>query len=614
MSLNVMMNAKVMKGLEEMFQANTTETIKMLSAKYGFDLAEALEELNVAEQVKIVKGKMKEVKEVKEEKAKVVKEKKGKTEKKEVPKMVLPFCGRVVVEWCEGVKMNHGLYSQCVNEKSASGEKYCKTCKKQAEGNESGKPTLGDISERMSVSSEAYRAGKGKKCVVYAVVMKKLKIEKAEAVAEALKFGLEIPAEEFEMPKSQRGRPKKLSESESVKSGSDDGEKKRRGRPKKNKTVAATTSDDTDDLIASLVAEANLLKSSSASASEAEASDAEASDAEDEAEDEAEASEAEDEAEESVESVEWEPSLLEKIVAKVSADATFNKLNGMVVGKKERKNHLKAIGDHIKSILTEEEMALYTGVPEEDAEESSEEEGEPEEDEASRKAREAAEKKAREAEEKKAQAKQKKEQADLEKKQKKEQADLEKKAKAEADKKLKAEADAEKKAQAELEKKQKKEQADLEKKAKAEADKKEKKPAEKKGKKAAEKKATKAAEVTPAVKEAGDEELQEEAPSASEAVTSEAVTSEAVTSEAVTSEAVTSASEAVTSEAVAVAVAVAEAEAEPVAAVNAKVFEFKGKKYLKTEEGILYDKETEECVGVWNEETNSIDDFADDEE
>jgi hypothetical protein len=599
MSLTMNVNAKVMKGLEEMFQRNTTETIKILAGKYGFDLAEALEELNVAEEVKIVKGKSKEGKEVKEVKEKVVKEKKGKTEKKEVPKMVLPFCGRVVEEWCEGVKLNHGLYSQCVNEKSASGEKYCKTCKKQAAGNESGKPTLGDISERMSVSSEAYRAAKGKKCVVYAVVLKKLKIEKAEAVAEALKFGLEIPEEEFEMPKSQRGRPKKLSESESVKSGSDDGEKKRRGRPKKNKTVAATTSDDTDDLIASLVAEANLLKSSSASeaeASEAEASEAEASEAEDEAEEEASEGEAEREAEEeaiegeeSVGSVEWEPSLLEKIVAKVSADATFNKLNGMVVAKKERKAHLKAIGEHIKSILTEEEMALYTGAPEEDCEEDSESEaeGEAEEDEASRKAREAAEKKAQAELEKKAQ----KEQADLEKKQKKEQADLEKKAKAEADKKLKAEADAEKKAQA----KQKKEQADLEKKAKAEADKKakaeadkkekkpaEKKPAEKKPKKAAEKKATKAAEVTPAVKEGVDEELQEEAPSSS-------------------------ASEAE-------AEAEGEAEAEPAAAVNAKVFEFKGKKYLKTEEGILYDKETEECVGVWNEETKSIDDFADDEE
>jgi hypothetical protein len=104
-----------------------------------------------------------------------------------------------------------------------------------------------------------------------------------------------------------------------------------------------------------------------------------------------------------------------------------------------------------------------------------------------------------------------------------------------------------------LEKKAKKEQADLEKKTKAEA---EKKPAEKK------KTEAKKAEVKPAEKEVS-----------------------------------------------------AELKADVVEeTVNAKVFEFEGKKYLKTDEGILYDQATEECVGVWNEETKSIDDFADDEE
>ena len=123
-------NAKIMKGLEEMFQENTVETIKMMAKKYGIDVEEALMALNVSEEVKVVKGKVKEVKEKK------VKEPKEKKEKKEGPKIVLPFCGRIVAEWCEGVKMNHGLYSQCVSEKK--GEKYCKNCEKQADANESG--------------------------------------------------------------------------------------------------------------------------------------------------------------------------------------------------------------------------------------------------------------------------------------------------------------------------------------------------------------------------------------------------------------------------------------------------------------------------------------------
>ena len=123
-----------------------------------------------------------------------------------------------------------------------------------------------------------------------------------------------------------------------------------------------------------------------------------------------------------------------------------------------------------------------------------------------------------------------------------------------------------------MEKKQKKEQADLEKKAqakqKAEADKKAKEEAAAL-KKAAEKKP---AEVTPVEKKTT-AELQVE--TVEESSVAEPSTTETV---------------------------------------NAKVFEFQGKKYLKTEDGILYDQETEECVGVWNEETKSIDDFADDEE
>ena len=536
MSLNVKMTARMLKGLEELLQQNTVATVKLLGEKYEFNVEEALLFLNITEEVKVVKVKgVKEGKEkvVKEAKEKKVKEKK---EKKEGPKMVLPFCGRVVTEWCEGVKLNHGLYSQCVNEKSASEEKYCKSCKKQAEANESSKPTLGDINERMLKSSAEYREEKGKKCVVYSVVMKKLKITKEEAEAEALKFGLEIPAEEFEMPKSQRGRPKKVSESDSVSSGSAEGEKKGRGRPKKNKTVAENQTDDTDDLIASLVAEANALKGA-----ETEASDGEA-----------EGSEADDEEEETETA---KKNVLKEIAAKIKADETFNTLYSQVVSTEERKSHLNAIDEHLKTLLTAEEMALYQSASTDEEEASEAEEEEEEEEEATKKAREAAEKKA---------------QADLEKQQKKEQADLEKKAK-------KEQADLEKKAKADLEKKAKKEQADLEKKAKkeqAELEKQAKKPVEKKPveKKVAEvkpmEKKVAQAEVKP-VEKAASAELQVEVVEESNAATE---------------------------------------------TVNAEVFEFEGKKYLKTNEGILYDQETEESVGVWNEATKSIDEFADDEE
>jgi hypothetical protein len=48
-----------------------------------------------------------------------------------------------------------------------------------------------------------------------------------------------------------------------------------------------------------------------------------------------------------------------------------------------------------------------------------------------------------------------------------------------------------------------------------------------------------------------------------------------------------------------------------------KWFEHEGKKYLKDEDEILYDPESKEAVGVWNKETNEIDEVemeTDDEE
>jgi len=55
-----------------------------------------------------------------------------------------------------------------------------------------------------------------------------------------------------------------------------------------------------------------------------------------------------------------------------------------------------------------------------------------------------------------------------------------------------------------------------------------------------------------------------------------------------------------------------EEEEEPV--VTVKRFEFKGKKYLKTEDNVLYDADTQECVGVFNEKLQEIEECESDEE
>ena len=75
-----MLKESVAKGLEAMFQTNATTVVKMLSAKYGFDLGEALADLAITETVKVVKGKQAKG-EKKEKQAKQEGEKKEKQAK-----------------------------------------------------------------------------------------------------------------------------------------------------------------------------------------------------------------------------------------------------------------------------------------------------------------------------------------------------------------------------------------------------------------------------------------------------------------------------------------------------------------------------------------------------
>ena len=164
-------------------------------------------------------------------------------------KCIIPFCGSKISGRCSGIKLNYGLYSQCMNEISGS-DIYCKTCSKQGVKSGTGKPTYGDISERINKGKE-WRDKKGKEAVRYANVMDKLEISREQAEREATRFGLKIPEIEFEMKEVKRGRPKKsveVSDTDSEISV----EPKKRGRPRKEKQVVSSLSPG-DDLIAGLI-------------------------------------------------------------------------------------------------------------------------------------------------------------------------------------------------------------------------------------------------------------------------------------------------------------------------------------------------------------------------
>jgi hypothetical protein len=259
---SVELNQSVEKQLAASMACFTTRTVEFLASEYGFDAEEAIKRLGLDSVT--VSRPMK--------KKSAPKAPKVPKEKRMVPSIPLPFCGVVKDDWCCGLRLNHGLYSQCTMAKDKEGE-FCKTCVKQADKNESNKPTYGVIQDRMAVGAMEFRDSKGKQVVSYGNVMKKLKIDKETAIAEAAKFGFVIAEEQFEERKTTRGRPKKDASASDSDSDKSEKSEKKRGRPKKIKKVV--TAADGDDLIASMVAQAQIdgLEVLSSDGSESDASD-----------------------------------------------------------------------------------------------------------------------------------------------------------------------------------------------------------------------------------------------------------------------------------------------------------------------------------------------------
>lgn len=186
--------------------------------------------------------------------------------------MVLPFCGEINESCCNGIRLNHGLYTQCVNEISDTSGRYpvCSTCSKQVEKNSNGEPSYGYVRNRLEMG-ENYRDPKGKSAVNYGNVMEKLKISREDAIKAAGELGWTIPESQFQVKKATRGRPKK--DATAVDTASEiseedlpQAEKKTRGRPKKEKKIVSSNTG--DDLIKDLVEKANKEPESNASENE----------------------------------------------------------------------------------------------------------------------------------------------------------------------------------------------------------------------------------------------------------------------------------------------------------------------------------------------------------
>jgi hypothetical protein len=225
----VSINASCLKSVTSLYKDAMREAVKSCSEHYGFNVEEALMRLGVDSltiSVKKVEGKKTGAK-----KASIVK-----------PSIALPFttCNPAL---CNGLKANHGLYTQCQGS-PVEGNSFCKGCVKQCEKNGTDKPDNGTINDRIKSD---FKGPKGDAPKHYTAVMKKLKLTKEQVLEEASKFGIEIAEEHFTAPigKTKRGRPSKKEKSD------DESEPKKRGRPKK--APKDVKSEETEDLFANLV-------------------------------------------------------------------------------------------------------------------------------------------------------------------------------------------------------------------------------------------------------------------------------------------------------------------------------------------------------------------------
>jgi len=245
-SISTTMTAAVERGMRSASVEFALEVIGQLDSEgvLKCSLDEALKMFDF-ESVKVVSSRSKASK--KRESGKVVK-KASKSKITAKPAVVLPFCGEIQGDWCQGVKFSHGLHTQCTMGPSGE-DTYCKTCRKHADNSATGKPPYGDINDRAEFDVD-YRDPKGKLTLPYANVVEKLGISMEAASAAAATLGWTIPAEQLVKRTSKRGRPAKsaaVSDSDS-----DTEETKKRGRPSKAKVAAPTQ----EDQIAQLVAEA----------------------------------------------------------------------------------------------------------------------------------------------------------------------------------------------------------------------------------------------------------------------------------------------------------------------------------------------------------------------
>jgi chemotaxis protein histidine kinase CheA len=233
-SVEVMMS----RSVSAMTESIATAVMSWCAKRYDLDGVSGLEELMRELNITVTMPSKKEKSEKKE---------KVESLKSAFP---LPFNGIHDESKCQALRQNNGLYTQCQSSRK-EGIAFCKPCQRLADKSSDGIPEYGTIDMRMVADVYGYTDPKGRKPIAYAKVMKKFNLTRDDVTSEAERFGIKVLDIHFDTPiESKRGRP--ATKSKEVKES-----KGAKGRPKKAVKVLQIEND-SDDLFANLVADANI--------------------------------------------------------------------------------------------------------------------------------------------------------------------------------------------------------------------------------------------------------------------------------------------------------------------------------------------------------------------
>lgn len=247
MSSSIVMNKRVLSGLNRMFNDMMLEVMNKCSDKYGFSVEEAMREVCLP----VLSDKGVSVSSLKSKKEKVVREVRAKAA------FPLPFSYNLDETLCQAVVQNGGLYTQC--ESNASAGCYCKKHSSQAEKSSAGIPEHGTMSQRMEAGLMDYVSPSGKSPTPYVKIMKKLKLSEEQVREEVSRLNMKFDEQHFEGEEMKKGRPAKA---EKVPKEA----KQSKGRPKKVKPTVELA--EVTDLFQSMVLQS--VKEASESEAEAE--------------------------------------------------------------------------------------------------------------------------------------------------------------------------------------------------------------------------------------------------------------------------------------------------------------------------------------------------------